>query len=288
MNQLRPVWRAALVTTLLTAAFVAVYLVAFASDVGHRADAAVFHRVSQTDLEEVRRVGRHFGRHALDTIAITAVVLVGTALSLTAFIRRRRDLGWLIPLLIGGSFTTTELVKPPLSRLGRELARDRSAAGSFPSGHATIAMAVLLGTVVAAPPLLRAAVAIGAIVGATIIAILIVAVGLHPPSDILGGYLVSAVWAASLSAFLRNPRGSPSTAEIQTVPAVRRDRLFDAVVVGIVCFTVLTVVATTQLHLLETIRLHRTILVMTTVFAIAAGVIVSAIAALAQEPKTMP
>jgi membrane-associated phospholipid phosphatase len=76
-------------------------------------------------------------------------------------------------------------------------------AASWPSGHATAAMALALCAVLVAPRRLRPTVAaLGAMFVAGVgLSLLILA--WHLPSDVLGGYLVGMLWVALAVAGLR-------------------------------------------------------------------------------------
>jgi membrane-associated phospholipid phosphatase len=65
---------------------------------------------------------------------------------------------------------------------------------SWPSGHSTAVMALVLASVLAVPARLRpAAAALGALL-AIAVGYSVVARGLHYPSDVLGGFLMAATW----------------------------------------------------------------------------------------------
>jgi membrane-associated phospholipid phosphatase len=267
--------RAVLVAVMFSAAFAIVYTVAFASSFGKHADAAIFRHVSQTDLEEVRRLGHHFGRSALNTVAVAAIMLVAATVSLIAFSRGRRGQGLAVPILILGAFAATEALKPPLGRLGHHLAPHRIASDSFPSGHATIAMSVVLATVIAVPAVLRTAALLLGVLYATLAAVLIVAVGLHPPSDVIGGYLVAGVVAALLLAGLGDRR------EIRGRPIGTRGRLrvLIPIVAVLACMAIALIVALAlRPHLFEDLSRHKTFIVTTATFALAAAAIVLPVA----------
>jgi membrane-associated phospholipid phosphatase len=67
---------------------------------------------------------------------------------------------------------------------------------SWPSGHATAAMAIALAALIAAPVGLRAPVAAVGLIFAGIVGAAVVGLGWHFPSDVAGGYLVAAAAAA--------------------------------------------------------------------------------------------
>jgi membrane-associated phospholipid phosphatase len=176
-----------------------VYAISFTTRVGLRADKWIFEQMQRTGLHRARGSAHPLGAHAL-TLLTGAAVAVGVAsLAVYFAVTRRPRVAAVVAFVFIGSFATTEIVKPPLSVLGRRLAPDRVAADSFPSGHATIAMAALLIAVIAAPPRVRLLASVLCVAIATVVALLVVATGLHPPSDVVGGYLVSAGWAATLA-----------------------------------------------------------------------------------------
>ena len=82
-------------------------------------------------------------------------------------------------------------------------------AASWPSGHATAALALVLCAVLVAPARLRLLVAVvGAVFAAPWASLLILA--WHMPSDVIGGYLVAALWIALAVAALRARRAPPA------------------------------------------------------------------------------
>ena len=74
--------------------------------------------------------------------------------------------------------------------------------GSWPSGHSTAVMSLVLASVLAAPARLRPVVAgLGASL-AIAVGYSVLATGIHYPSDVLGGFLVAAAWALAIVAGL--------------------------------------------------------------------------------------
>jgi membrane-associated phospholipid phosphatase len=75
-------------------------------------------------------------------------------------------------------------------------------ANSWPSGHSTAVMALVLASVLAAPARLRPAVAaLGAMLAAAV-GYSLLATGVHYPSDVPGGFLVAAIWTLGAVAAL--------------------------------------------------------------------------------------
>jgi hypothetical protein len=111
-----------------------------------------------------------------------------------------------VPLIIGGANLTTQLLKPALADLRViDLAGVATIyPGSWPSGHATAAMSLALCCVLVVGPQLRAVAALLGAGYAIAVGYALVSLGWHLPSDILGGYLVAAMFtlvgAAALAA----------------------------------------------------------------------------------------
>lgn len=199
------------VAALCVGALAATYAVAFATDTGRRADARIFNRIGRGDNSELRKLGRHIGGERLNVIAAAGVVVAAVVLAIFSLMQKTRLRGVLVLVLVAGSFLTTQLIKPPLGDRGRELAPDRVATDAFPSGHATLAMAIVLAAVMAIPIRHRLRTTVVAAVLATLFGLLIVIGGLHPPSDVVGGFFVAGAWAALLTPFVRPPEQSSTS-----------------------------------------------------------------------------
>lgn len=137
----------------------------------------------------------------LDTIAHSAdpvpYALVGLGLALLALLRGRPRVALAIPALFVITGATTESLKHLLAspRVDEWLgAGAQINAASWPSGHSTAAMTMALCAVLAAPPRLRPTVAALGGAYALAVAYAILTLGWHFPSDVFGGYLVSATY----------------------------------------------------------------------------------------------
>jgi membrane-associated phospholipid phosphatase len=143
--------------------------------------------------------------------------LIGLALVLIALARRRGRVALAIAVVLICSGVTTESLKPLLShpRPQEWLGDGQIAAASWPSGHATAAMALALCSVLAVPARWRPAAATAGGLFSLAVAYAILALGWHFPSDVIGGFLVAALWAALATAAvwrldeLRPPRAEP-------------------------------------------------------------------------------
>jgi membrane-associated phospholipid phosphatase len=131
-------------------------------------------------------------------------VLLGAALVALALARGRPRIALAVPVVLGGSALTTQILKPLLAdeRVCHCVADARVAVASWPSGHAAAAMALALCAVLVAPPRWRPTMAVFGAGVAVAVSYALLTLGWHYPSDVLGGYLVSAVWMTGAVAAL--------------------------------------------------------------------------------------
>ena len=118
-------------------------------------------------------------------------VLTCLGLAATALVRGRPRLAALALIVPAGAALCTGVLKHTLaqSRVCMCLADDRVGSGAWPSGHATMATALVLAAVIVAAPRWRSRVALvgGGALAAFYGALLVM--GWHYPSDVLGGLL---------------------------------------------------------------------------------------------------
>jgi membrane-associated phospholipid phosphatase len=118
---------------------------------------------------------------------------------LIAGVRRRRNLALASVAIMVGANVTTELLKLVLAhpRAASLLGGARPVGStSWPSGHATAAMALALSLILVVPARLRPlAAGLGALF-ATAVSYSFLTLGWHYPSDVFGGFLVAGIWAS--------------------------------------------------------------------------------------------
>ena len=153
------------------------------------------------------------GRPRIDAIA-TAVVhsvdaapyaALGAVLIGVALLRGRPRVALAAVGVLVGAVVTSEVLKPLLAHT-----HDTPGYGapyvtgaSWPSGHSTAAMALALCAVLVSPARLRpAAAAVGAAF-AVAVSFALLTLAWHMPSDVVGGYLVAALWMSVALAALR-------------------------------------------------------------------------------------
>ncbi|MBV9603937.1 MAG: phosphatase PAP2 family protein [Solirubrobacterales bacterium] len=122
-----------------------------------------------------------------------------------ALVRGRRRVVLAMGVIILGANASTELLKALLTApRPAELLYGFAPVppGSWPSGHATAVMSLVLVSVLAVPARVRpTAAALGATL-AIAVGYSVVAAGLHYPSDVLGGFLMAGAWTLAAVAGL--------------------------------------------------------------------------------------
>jgi len=140
--------------------------------------------------------------HLADPVSFA---MLGAALVAVAVVRREYRVAAVVPVILAGANVTTQILKPAVAspRLSEWLGEGQIAAASWPSGHSTASMSLVLCAILVSSPRLRPLVAtLGAFL-AVGVGYSLLALGWHFPSDVLGGYLVAAVWALLGVAALR-------------------------------------------------------------------------------------
>jgi membrane-associated phospholipid phosphatase len=164
---------------------------------------------------------------------LASMILVGVALARHAP-RRAAAAG----VVLVGAAATSQILKPLLAKARFDgsivqlglLDTKPIAAGAFPSGHATAAMAIALAAVIVAPRALRPLVAVGGALFALAIGFLLVALGWHFASDVVGGYLVATTWCLVALAGLRAADARwPDAGEIRAAARANAPRLRETV-----------------------------------------------------------
>jgi membrane-associated phospholipid phosphatase len=142
--------------------------------------------------------------HLLDTISTSSLTLLGAAIMAIAILRGRPRLAVAAGAVVLGANVTTHYLKEALDRPGRFGPEP----GTFPSGHVTVAMSLAMALVLVAPPALRAAATLLGTAYAAGVGVAVIAIDWHRPSDVVGGYLVAAAWAALAAAALSAAPGA--------------------------------------------------------------------------------
>jgi membrane-associated phospholipid phosphatase len=127
----------------------------------------------------------------------------GTALALFALLRGHRREAAAVALVIALAPLSADMLKPLLAHPHASAGAVHINPASWPSGHATAALALALCAVLVAPARARVAVALVGTAFALAVGAALLVRAWHMPSDVLGGYLMAALWTALALAALR-------------------------------------------------------------------------------------
>lgn len=139
------------------------------------------------DLGQLAGAIAHLG----DPVAQTILLLAGIAVALA---RGRRDAAVAGTVLVLGADLTTHFLKEALAapRLDPLLGLRQVDANAFPSGHATAAFSMAAAWCLFVPARHRPLVAAIGFAAAGLVAVSVVILHHHVPSDVVGGFLVAA------------------------------------------------------------------------------------------------
>ena len=195
-------------------ALLAEYLLAVRTAPGQRFEDAVLRAADRVSgsTEQTRALD------TLDAITVSSVVVALILVLLVAFLRRRILLGLLSVGMIAASIVTAEVIQHFVPRpilLEHGYRREDQ---SFPSGHATVAMALMCALMMVVPYRFRGLVVVVGSLWAASVGVATVTAGWHRPSDTIGaglivvGYACIAVavlarWGRVREAALRTPAG---------------------------------------------------------------------------------
>ena len=160
-----------------------VYALAVLTPAGQRLEDAALGGVRDTDL---------FGSDtALNVISVPVILLLVVVIVVVAFARRRLAVGLGAGFVVLASAATSTLLKRIAER--PEIAQSTTP-NSFPSGHATIALAALFAVLMVTPRRFRAVVLLVGAAYAVFVANQTVVYGWHRVSDIVGACGVALFW----------------------------------------------------------------------------------------------
>ncbi len=143
------------------------------------------------------------GNHLLNLLNPLPFIVWGVGLVAVALRRRRPRLALAVVFVLALAPLSAELLKPLLAYHHAQVGWKVITAASFPSGHATAAMALTLCALLVAPERLRPAVATLGALFAVAVGITLLVLAWHMPSDVLGGFLLATLWISLAIAVLR-------------------------------------------------------------------------------------
>jgi membrane-associated phospholipid phosphatase len=127
----------------------------------------------------------------------------GFALVAIALARGRPRVAAAVALVMALAPLSAEVLKPLLAHPHAQAGAVRIGAASWPSGHSTAAVMLVLSAVLVAPARMRPLVATLGGVYALAVGCALLIRAWHMPSDVLGGYLLATLWMAIAVAALR-------------------------------------------------------------------------------------
>jgi membrane-associated phospholipid phosphatase len=127
-----------------------------------------------------------------------AITLVAVALA-----RERPRVALAVAIVLALAPLTAETLKPLLAHPHAHVGDVHIGPASWPSGHATAAMTLVLCAVLVAPRRLRVLVSTLGGLYALAVGCALLILAWHMPSDVLGGYLVATLWTALAVACVR-------------------------------------------------------------------------------------
>jgi membrane-associated phospholipid phosphatase len=179
-------------------------------------DAALLHDFTLLNRPILESVG-NFLLHLLEPALF---VLWGAALVAVALARSKPRLAVAIAAVMALAPFTSETLKPLLAHphyaAGEGL---RIGPASWPSGHSTAALTLVLCAVLVTPARLRPLVAFAGAGFTVAVGFALLVLAWHMPSDVLGGYLVATLWTALAVASLRLAEGRWPTGRAQAQAA---------------------------------------------------------------------
>ncbi len=127
----------------------------------------------------------------------------GLMLVTIALLRRRPRVALAVALVMALAPLSAEALKPLLAHPHVQVGAVYVNAASWPSGHATAALALVLCAVLVAPARLRRPLAVLGATFAAAVGCSLLILAWHMPSDVVGGYVLAALWMALAVAGLR-------------------------------------------------------------------------------------
>jgi membrane-associated phospholipid phosphatase len=176
--------------------------------------------------------------HVAELASPATCLALGTLMSGVALLRGRQRDAIAVPIILLGSALTTQLIKPLLAHPNgaAPLGVHEIPAASWPSGHATAAMALALCGVLVVPKQLRLLAAGLGAAFAIAVGFSLLTLARHLPSDVIGGYLVAALWISlTLAAQQRASRRWPVPSAPQAAGRPRGHRRLSVGAVLVAC-----------------------------------------------------
>lgn len=189
--------------------FSALTVIAFHAPVAQSVDRAALQGF-QIGRDSAEPANVHHVAHSAKPLPVA--LMLGAAVAV-ALARRRPKRAVAAIAIVAGAGVLTQVLKTELAtpRAVAAAARYSVDAASYPSGHATATLSLVLAALVVVPRRLITLTAIAGAVWSLAVSFAMLILHRHFPSDLLAGYLVAATWGLVVLAWLRSgePSGSP-------------------------------------------------------------------------------
>lgn len=130
------------------------------------------------------------------SVSVSGFAVIVAALAAVALLRRQPRLVGIMALILLGSNLSTQALKGVLPAHDTLVAASPVITGpSFPSGHTTACMSLVLCAVIVAPARWRSAVAVAGLLYSLAVAYSVLVLASHFPSDVIAGFLMACLWA---------------------------------------------------------------------------------------------
>jgi undecaprenyl-diphosphatase len=181
----------------------------------HVRDASVLYDFTRLDRPSVEILAKAL----LGLLEPAFFVIWAIALMALAVRRGRPRVALAVALVLILAPLSADLLKPLLAHPHADVAPLYVKSASWPSGHASAAMALVWCGLLVAPVRLRGTIAALSVVFLVAVAFSLLILAWHMPSDVIGGYLLATLWAARAVAGLRlaDARGD-QTASVEPAP----------------------------------------------------------------------
>lgn len=199
------------VAGLCVVAMALVWIVAELVPAAQTRDAVLLRNFTHLEGAQVDSVA-NFLLKMLEPLLLT---IWGVALVLVAIARDRPRVALAVAVVMGFAPLTADRLKPLLAHPHARAGGIHLGPASWPSGHSTAALALALCAVLVAPPRLRPLVAVLGAAFAVMVGCALLILAWHMPSDVLGGYLLAALWMALAVAGLRAAERRWPTARVR-------------------------------------------------------------------------
>jgi membrane-associated phospholipid phosphatase len=198
-----PLSRLLALVVLCAAGVLILYLVAVRTEHGQLIDNKALQGRTTLDTDTLDVANR-----ILETISVASLVAGTGALVFIGLVRGRLLLAIAVGVSIFGAIVTTEILKRVVFERPNLVDNVRSFGNTYPSGHATVAMALAVGAVLVAPRRLRGTAAVAGVVYASAVSTAVLITGWHRPSDAVAAAFVTVGWGAAVAAYLVALRGT--------------------------------------------------------------------------------